>query len=505
MTSAFAQGFQMGGEAYDSAERIKLAKSAEERAKSAEERAKEQFGWQREEQEGKKGLRQAALEYANTGDTVPVMSGQGATGGIDEGGFTMKQEPITPQQKMDRFRQRALALGATPEAVQQYESGNYQLANARRQFDFNSQYDALRNDWNKKFTGLHDDVMTTFSKDGINGVEKKFGTQFQEATGQPIKVMGDSIIVGSGKDAQKFPVAQAPALIENALKSHYTEGFANELASRGLFADPKDAIAYMQEQRKIGILQQNANSQATTAAAATRNAETSAEFHGKGGVYERTQNAHTSMLNNMYSDRLNKPTFKTVTIEGGMDANGVKQPKRQVVVGITADKDGRPTFNAYTPDGKPINDEKVLNQAMGAMGNEGTSTGDSAGMDSSVTADLASARKRFENGQTDLPGYQKEVTDIMVRAKLPKPGGTLNPNAGNTGAKPSALPNAAPKTAMPAAMSSLAEDSIHRVPHAGFRVDGIPGYFPSRQKALEAWGNAHPTSPMSAAIDRYKD
>lgn len=110
---AFQSGFQMGGEIYNNAERMRLAEAAEKRAQAAENRAQEQFGWQREEQEGKKGLRQAALEYANTGDTVPVMSGQGATGGIDEGGFTIKQEPITAQQKMDRFRQRALALGAS--------------------------------------------------------------------------------------------------------------------------------------------------------------------------------------------------------------------------------------------------------------------------------------------------------------------------------------------------------------------------------------------------------
>jgi hypothetical protein len=196
MTSAFAQGFQMGSEMYDSSERMKLAKAAEDRASK-------EFSWREKEQQGKEGLRQAALEMEQTGDTVPVQSGVGATGGIDEGGFTLQQQPITQEQKVANFRRRALELGASPEAIQQHELSGYQVAAARRSNDIDNRFDKTMNSLHEDSAKRLNDIQTTAEQEGMNGLYKKFSPELKKAyPGMDIQQVGNSIVLTHGKQKQ---------------------------------------------------------------------------------------------------------------------------------------------------------------------------------------------------------------------------------------------------------------------------------------------------------------
>ena len=181
----------------------------------------------------------------------------------------------TEQQANQDYTRRLRAID--PEKAQQYEASGYALKNAKRESDFNDEYDKLRDDWNKKTGALMATFDSTFATDGPNGVIKKMGPQFKQITGQDVNLVGNNVVVGSGKDATKIPVTQFREAFEGAMAQHYTSGFADELVKRGMFKNPSDAVQFMLKQREIDIK--------------GREADIHQQFYGKGGTYERVHMA----------------------------------------------------------------------------------------------------------------------------------------------------------------------------------------------------------------------
>lgn len=117
----------------------------------------------------------------------------------------------------------------------------------------------------------------------------------------------------------------------------------------------------------------------------------------------------------------NKGTVKNFTVET-VDDKGVKQ-KTPILARVSTDKEGNPKVEAFTLDGKPITDSKVINQ-IGSSGG-----GEEGGPSSALGADMGSARKRYENGQIDYKTYKQELADIVrdngqtpTDKAMPKPG-----------------------------------------------------------------------------------
>lgn len=559
MTSAFAQGFQMGSEAWDNAERMKLARAAEERAN-------EQFGWQREEQRKKTesdyllGLASQERGIQGTGSELrSALEGLTAT---DTGGTAMNTESrdelatalnrLSPEQaqlalraygnayggdksnlgKANTYRDNSGALMVTEkyekpsamDSAKRYEelaaqSGNMyalkearanrltalQISGAQRQEDQAVEFQKVKDDWNKEQARFHDDINSTMETDGVFGVVKKYGNLYEKETGNTLEANGKNVIVKKGKEViDTIPASEFGGFMDKAMSQYYVNGFANRLVEKGMFNSPQEAINYMTKQRELA-------NQTTTANAAKMNAETQYEFHKPGGVWQQAQNAHNQALKDIYAEKQAKPQWRTVTIKGTVDANGVKGSDRQIIVGMSVGKDGTPKVQAYTPEGKEITDQNTVNAAMSAAGGEGMP---SSGIDSSFSADLGAARKRYENGQTDLPGYQKEVAEITLRSGLPKPGQPLNPAAGKQ------TPETKTKTALPEKhevhTSPDADRDIHffrgtgrgATGQAGWRVDGVQGVFPSESAARKAWLDHHYKnykSPMNDSLDKYPE
>ena len=239
----------------------------------------------KDERTGKEALRTAIGEMPQ-GNTVPVQQFGTGSGGVDED-RAMVQQPISNQEKMANFQQRAVALGADPTAVQSYMSGHYQLKAAQRQNDVNEEYSALRATHDKKFADLHSGMQDTFAKHGGAGVIDKYGAEYNKATGNTIKLVGNNAVITDSKGkpvGQPIPVSELPAAAEDALKAHYTSSFTDELVRKNLFADAKDAIAFQVKQQELK--NQNITAQAaathagaavTQAAAAMKSATTAAE------------------------------------------------------------------------------------------------------------------------------------------------------------------------------------------------------------------------------------
>jgi hypothetical protein len=133
MASAFAQGFQMGGSMYDSAERMKLAKEQQE--------------WAREEAEAKRAERQLATDIRTAGQETLGMEGKpveylGGTG-IDRGPqpaeaqtalrsdiATAPAKMYTAEQAQQDYLRRLRGLDVGK--AQQYEKGALELSGLQR-------------------------------------------------------------------------------------------------------------------------------------------------------------------------------------------------------------------------------------------------------------------------------------------------------------------------------------------------------------------------------------
>lgn len=189
--------------------------------------------------------------------------------------------------------------------------------------------------------------------------------------------------------------------------------------SVSLLGSPDKVIAAMQGERKIGIEERGVAVKEAIAPSEIAKNFGAASYYQSGG-----KGAGASDAKNYRQSVVEIP-----------DEKGNKQ-KVPIISHIVTGKDGVPQIQAYTLDGKPVTDSKIINQLVGA--------GDAG--DTALGADLAAMRKRFEaNGYGSYAEYQADVQNAMKNSMLnkvlPPAGASLNPNAGK--------PNAAPGKALP--------------------------------------------------------
>jgi hypothetical protein len=123
---ALAGGLAKGGmETYSALTDIE-AKTQETKRREAE------FGAWQKEQAGKEALRAAIAEQGDVGSTTPAqtMAGPAPQGLPQEGGYGIAA--VTPQDKLARIQQQALASGADPTAVMQYKQAARQDISAEQ-------------------------------------------------------------------------------------------------------------------------------------------------------------------------------------------------------------------------------------------------------------------------------------------------------------------------------------------------------------------------------------
>jgi hypothetical protein len=337
---AFASGLAQGGiNTYSTLDDI-------ERKQKADAREEERMGAWRKEQEGKEALRTAALEVP-TGDTVQTPTFQGMTGSYDQQDAPMRTEAITPEQKNANFRQRALALGADPMAVQDYEArglqadaarmtlkkGGFELKSLQRQDDLDTQIDAERKSWQQDMVKMKTRVDDTFAKDGITGIRKEFAPELKQA-GVTMDVVGNKVTLKQGKNVlEAFDVKEAPQVLEKYLGMHYVQGFGERLASKGLFKTPAEAIDYAFKTREAARKDRD-----TDSAIALRGAQT-------------TEALSKADANRAYGKAIGQKTGIWSMV--GTDSDG--QP-------VSYDRN---TGSFARPDGKPVQDPSIFKKLTG--------------------------------------------------------------------------------------------------------------------------------------------
>ena len=342
MASAFAQGFRMGSDIYDSAERSKLLKEQQE--------------WAREEQEAKRGersreqaIRTAGQEtLSRVGEPTAFMTAGGAMGpaqpteaqnrladdeyyrnmggrqsqaveenlGVavpkgDAAKMFPKQEMYTQEQADKDYLKRLRGIDVGK--AQQFEKGALELGSLQR--------DKRYADKQENALGFQQNIMADLTKNGGDPaavLEKHFVPLYNEnklpglADGGTAKIVNSA--VGSGKSILitdkdgKESVLPADMATLQKLTSYAQDLMMKSSTPENYW---KSKANYLEE-RKTAATESSAASSAVSAAATAKNAETNASqlaAQVKAGLFEaqagqarasaNQANAHASVYKNM--------------------------------------------------------------------------------------------------------------------------------------------------------------------------------------------------------------
>jgi hypothetical protein len=539
MASAFAQGFQMGGDMYDSAERMKLMK--------------EQQQWAREEAEAKRAERLREADIRTTGTETFGRVGQ-PSAFMTAGGAMGPAQP-TPQQNAQAENEMYRNMGGrlSPEAeanlgvalprgdaakmfpkqemysseqaekdylkklrgidigkAQQYEKGTLELSNLKRGERYAQQQENA--------LGFQQNVMSDLAKNGgdVGAIlEKHFIPLYNEnklpglADGGTAKIVpsavggGKSILI-TDKDGKESTLPADMATLQKLTK------FAqdNMIASSTPENYWKNKDQYIKEMNATSQ-QTSAQASVTSAAASTVNAATNAkqlDQQIKAGLFEaqagqarasaNQANAHASVYKNMVDlAKTNKEAGEAVKealakYETLTDAEKAGPKGQQVLTEgalAAAKKTGDVTgiMNALKkPDRSTVTAE--AEKAAYALYNEAVSTGDPK----RIAAAKAAYPQVFGPSELDKAIAAKNKPPT---APAPAAASTETPTAIPTAAAPPAAP-VAPATALPTNIPPVTSSTIQGPKK--YQIKGVIGVFKTPEEAQAAWAQKYaPKAP----------
>ena len=412
---AFAGGLAEGGA--DAYKTMKALESQQKRDALIELQTKEA----EQAMKGREALRSAIAEQGGEKAFTPSFSG---TGGMDTNDVAPTPVQMSASERRAAIEQRAIAGGADPEAAMRYTA-------TRRTADLSNAFDTTMDKLHKEAADRVTSIKTTAEAGGLKGLAETFGPELKKAFGHEIQFKavpgsaGEIVAMDGKKVVGRYnSLESATQTLEGLVGQEFEAKFSKAMLQPGMFSSSKELSDYMNKQAEL-------KNQGITAQAAARNAATN----------EMVGRAHA----NYYGAAAGaagggKPTSRTVMVGGGVDNAGSPIQKQPVTIVTKFDKTGAPVIAAYDMSGKPITDQKVLGQAQMAAVQGG---GEEGGAPlASVGADLARAGDRYKAGLVSLDEYNKEVAAIKLMSAMPKPGGSLNPNAG--GATP-AIPTIQPR------------------------------------------------------------
>ena len=285
------------------------------------------------------------------------------------------------------------------------------LKNAMRESENQDKFDAEMNGLNQTLARIHGTAESGGLK-GLYEAGKQEGLKLnfvegKNGVGSRIQVLGPKgDVLETVSD-----IGTATQKLSDAAMSQ----FMNKSIS--LLGSPDKVIAAMQGNKKIGIEERGVAVKEAIAPSEIAKNMGAANYYNAGGRAASGSDAKN---------------YRQSVVEI-TDDKGNKQ-KVPVISHVVTGKDGVPQIQAYTLDGKPVTDSKIINQLVGA--------GDSG--DTALGADLAAMRKRFEaNGYSSYAEYLADVEQAIKNSSLnkalPPAGSSLNPNAG----KPAAASNKA--------------------------------------------------------------
>ena len=337
-------------------------------AEKAQQDAEVHEAWRKEQQQ----QADLAANYGNTigsADTtqrtaVPGTMGVGPDGPVAQ----MQDAPYTDAQKLADFKSKNAAAGIDPLKSLQISSAARSDKSAQKLADFQ--------DWSVASQEL-------LQKDPVEWARQNIGAYNKPSKGSLLDDGMTAEIVKGADGSSSFIQKNAKGAVVSS--TPITPETANDAFQRIAFA--KYQALDFKGGMELGIKKDRA-------------------------TYENMRDAAASNYYNGVGRQAgggSKGSVKNFTVET-VDDKGVKV-KTPVLARVGTDKEGNPKVEAFTLDGKPITDSKIINQL-------GAPSGDENGPSSALGADVASARKRYETGAIDYKTYQqKSVTFCALTAQ----------------------------------------------------------------------------------------
>jgi hypothetical protein len=444
---AFNLGAFAGGLAKGGMDTYVTLKDIERRDQEAAQRAEVHDAWKKE-QAGKEGLRQAIGEIPS-GDTVQVPTYEGMTGGLDQQDIPTRAETISPDQKMANFRQRAIALGADPTAVQQYEAGGLQIQSAKQGLK-KGDMELGRLKAEDDFSQWFQNAQKKAAADPVAFVREHLGDYNKPKPGSHMddKLTGDVVPGADGKsfsfvqkDAKGKVVASTPITPETAMQGLQSIAFTRWTSLPGKFKEgvelgQKDR-ALGTEDRKVGVMEDELKAKKPLFAAQANQANAGAN----------QANAHAGVYRNMLETaKTNKEAGAAMQpfldkIAGLADPTGVDKPEadklmlQAAAAGATKSKDIATLYTQLQKPNRSVLSAEHEKAAYSAL-NKALESGD---------------KKLIEAARAAYPDVFGE--DPMVAAFKKAQGNGGKAPAAGAAAPAAAIPATAP--AAPAQQSAL--------------------------------------------------
>ena len=496
MASAFAQGFRMGSDIYDSSERMKLAKEQQE--------------WAREEQEARRRERQRETDIRTAGQETLGMEGKpveylGGTG-IDRGPqpedaqtalrsdiATAPAKMYTAEQAQQDYLKRLRGIDVNK--AQQYEKGALELGELKR----NTRYAANQ----ELALGFNNSIikdLTDAKGDAAAVIENRFLPLYNadkldgfkdggRAKLVPSAVGGEKSIVITYKDGKEEVL---PANLDTLQKlSSYTQ---DKMMRSSTPENYWKAKTYDLDARKTAATESSAASSAISAGATAQNAATSAlqlEKQIEAGLFKaqagqanaaaNQANAHAAVYNNMVKlGNENREAGVAVKdavtkYEALSDAEKAGEKGKAILIAgamAAAKKTGDITgiMNMLNkPDRSTVSAE--MEKAAYALYNEALATNDP---------------KRIAAAKAAYPQvFGPSALDKALADKNKKPEAATPAAAPATAIPATAPPPPTPVAALPGNAPPVTKSTAYG--KTGYQIKGVLGVFKSPEEAQAAW------------------
>jgi hypothetical protein len=430
--------------------------------------------------------------------------------------FTTRAMGINPTKAMD-YETKALQNQGARQNLKKGENelkkGEYELTSLERSARLDSAFESYMAETNKKLVGVRQDIQSTFDTDGINGLVKKYGSDFRDATGNSVALVGNALVI---KDSKGKVIGQpvtrpedAVNALSNVIGQKAMQASLDGMITKGLFRNSAELMSYFKDRNAMENQTSNAQSQRisalasqTSANASAQNAATQASIApstiaqntAQAGMYNAHANVYNQTLEVAKTNKEARDAMQPFLDQIGAltDPNGKDRAEfdrlsmKAIAAGATKSADIKGLLEASKRADKstaPEVDPEAKKAAYKELSEVGTDP-----------KAIAAVKAKWSNvfGPTELDKAIAAKNKPPV-APAPAAASTETPTAIPTAAAPPAAP-VAPATALPTNIPPVTSSTIQGPKK--YQIKGVVGVFSSPQEAQAAWAQKYaPKAP----------
>ena len=440
-----------------------------------------------------------ALPKGNAAEMFPAQKMYGRDQAMKD--FTTRAMGINPMKAMD-YESKGLQNQSSRQAI---EKGGYDIKALQRSAKQDEAFDTHMEETHKNLAGLRQTIQGTFDTDGMNGLVKKYSSEFKDATGNSVALVGNALVI---KDSKGKVVGQpvtrpedAVNALSNVIGKKQMESSLDAMVTKGMFRNSTEMMDYFTKRSTM-------RTQEATAAAATSNAQASMITAGAA-----SQNAATHALIAPSTIAQNQAQAAMFAAHAGVYTQTLEVAK--------TNKEAREAMQPFIDQINALNDPSGKDKpefdrlSMKAMAAGAAKSADIKGLlEASKRADKSVAPE--VDPEAKKAAY-KELSEVgtdpkAIAAVKAKWSNVFGPSALDKAiaakVKPPAEQPAAPAAAIPAtnvAPAAPASALPNNVPIptktyangiSGYQVKGVIGVFKSPEEAQAAWAQKYaPKAP----------